>query len=61
MFESSYSLTLWLFQTINGENYREASIGEKFSEKQQTGTNQDPEVSTIIVFIWFLYRSIINI
>lgn len=59
MFDSSYNLALWLFQIINGENYREAPNGEKFSKNQQAGTNQEPEVSTI-VFIWFLYWSVVH-
>lgn len=51
MFDSSYNLALWLFQLINGENYSEASIGEKFSKNQQAGTNQEPEVSTIVFYL----------
>lgn len=53
MFDSSYNLALWLFQIINGENYRETSIGEKFSKNQQAGTNQEPEVSTTILLSGF--------
>lgn len=34
MFDSTFNLTLWLFQIINGENYREAFIGEMFSKNQ---------------------------
>lgn len=60
MFDSTFNLTLWLFQIINGENYREAFIGEMFSKNQQTGTNQDPKVSIVIVFIHFPYWSVIN-
>lgn len=60
MFDSTCTLTLWLFQVINGENYREAFIGEMFSKNQQTGTDQDPKVSILIVFIHFSYWSVVN-
>lgn len=60
MFDSICNLTLWLFQIINGENYREAFIGEMFPKNQQTGTNQGPEVRVVIVFIHFPYLSVIN-
>lgn len=49
MFDFTCDLTLWLFQVINGENYREAFIGEMYSKDQQTGANQDPQVSVVII------------
>lgn len=60
MFDSTFNVTLWLFQIINGENYREAFIGEMFSKNQQTGANQDSKVSIIIVFIHFPPWSVNN-
>lgn len=51
---------MWLFQIINGDNHREAFVGEMFSKNQQTGPNQDPKVSFVIGFKCFPCWSVIH-